>query len=556
MNTENITDQLAAPEAYPHPTRVVDCIETHISWLFLTDEWVYKVKKPVQLAFLDFSTLAKRRHFCEEEVRLNRRLAGTVYRGVVPVVRDDRGRVHVEPVNEGAGEVVDYAVKMRRLPAPAMLDARLARGAVDNSDWNQLIELLVEFHANAAHNSRVACHGTPERVAAQLEENLEELELLIGEAPVGEPLVTDAPGDLSGVMTRSRFQELRSAMRRFTRDRRERLARRHSGGRIREGHGDLHAGNLCRVGGGADARWIAYDCVEFSDAFRCIDVAAEIAFLAMDLDHRGYRGFSGYLVHRYAEVSGDEGLREVVPMYKLHYALVRAKVAAIRAVQESSASVEGCPGKTPRGEVERYLDLATGYVLGPTVVLTCGLPGTGKSTVARALKEVLGGSILRSDVVRKRLAGVSMERRSGGAVDQGIYDSRSGDKTYAALEAEARVELLAGRSVIVDAAFPSPARRARFVRLAEELGARWVCVHLVTPEDVVLERLARRDTETGEVSDADEAVYFAARERFLPPDELDPARVVVARGLPAVDAAHAALDRLTTPARGYDLDAS
>jgi hypothetical protein len=501
----DLVEQLRRPAAYPQPPTEVSLRETHISYLFFAGERVYKVKKPVDLGFLDFSTLERRRHFCAEEVRLNRRLAPRTYLGVVPITRADDGSLQV--AGAGEGEVVEWAVEMIRLPQERMLDRLLDRGEIDNSHMNQLADRLVRFHAEAATGEGVNEHGSVESVGYNVLENFEQTRRFAG--PLSEQaLVSPAL---------HRFLEERA--RAFLDDRCPLLERRVAEGRIRDGHGDLWAGNICFTEEGL----VIYDCIEFADRLRCGDVACDLAFLAMDLDRRGYRAFARYLAKRYAEQSDDAELVSLLPFYKGYRAMVRAKVAGIRFVETRD---EGAPLEEARREAMRYFHLAAAYELGPSVVLTCGLPGTGKSWAARAVARPFEAVLASSDVRRKRLAGVPLHAHHREGWQKGLYAPELTDRTYASLLDEADQALLHGRTSVVDGTFSSRTRRAPFVELAQRRGAPLLVLLVSAGEETIRRRMAERSEDPEAVSDADLEVYRAAKETFEPPAELDARQVL------------------------------
>ncbi|MFQ5427237.1 MAG: AAA family ATPase, partial [Gaiellales bacterium] len=513
---DELVAALSSATAYPSEAAGVEVRQTHISVLFFVDGLVYKVKKPVGFGFLDFTTLARRRHFCEEEVRLNEKLAPGVYRGVVRIVRTEQGRLRVD----GDGEPVEFAVEMRRLPPGRMMDVLLEAGEIDNQQMDELARLLVAFHGDAASGPGVEEHGSPEAVTRNVVENFDQTRGFV--APVGS-------GAQAGARTASPalHGHLEAASRAFLAQEAPLLARRVAEGRIREGHGDLHAENICMTGG----EILVYDRIEFAACLRCGDVACDLAFLAMDLDHRCFRGFSRYLVRRYAALSGDADLATLVDFYKVYRALVRAKVLSLTAVDQALA-----PGhrEQARRAAMSYWQLAASYVVPAAVVLTCGLPATGKTTAARHVARPFEAPVLRSDVRRKLLAGVPPSRARPEAFGTGLYGAEMTDRTYDALLSEARELLRAGRTVVVDATFSSADRRRPFARLAGELGLPLVLVEATAPEQVVRARLAERAAAGGDASDADLSVYLRLRESFEAPRELPPSSVVAAS--PGVEA--------------------
>ena len=528
MDTAELLAALADPRTWPGPggpgagrdadpgegvrTGAVTLIETHLSVLALVGERVYKLKKAVDLGFVDQREPARRRFLCEEELRLNRRLAPGVYLGVVPFAARPDGGLRLR----GPGAAVEWGVEMVRLPAESMLDRLLERGEVDNAALDALAARLVRFHAEAATGPGVDEHGAPDAVASIVLDNFAAL----------------APTGLAPSLLLERLEQ-------HARDRlaahRPLLAARVAAGRIREGHGDLHAGNLCRLPAG----WVAYDALEFSAALRCCDVAADLAFLVMDLARRGLPAFGTWLARRYAERAGDGDLARLMPFYVAYRALVRAKVAALAHAQLASRGAPP-PGarfadeaperlerhealERKRREVVALCVLAARGALPPMLVLTCGLPAGGKSWLARRAAEALDAAWLRSDVRRKALAGVPATSHRA---PPGLYATEMTGRTYGALLHDAREALAAGRTVIVDATFPTAAARAPFVALAREAGVPLRLLHCEADESLVRARMAARLRDPDEVSDADFGVYLAARARFEPPAELSPSEVL------------------------------
>jgi hypothetical protein len=307
-------------------------------------------------------------------------------------------------------------------------------------------------------------------------------------------------------------------------------------GRIREGHGDLHAGNICLTRDGI----VIYDCIEFSRRLRCRDVACELAFLAMDLDLRCFRGFAGYLLHTYTKLTGDPELPAVAGFYKLHMAIVRGKVASIRAADRGLGRDDR---EQSRLEAMRYFHLAAAYTLPTCMILMCGLPGTGKSHAAQAIARPFEAVVMRSDVIRKTLAGVAP--RGGAAEEVGIYSADFTRRTYMAMLDRATTHLQHGRTVVVDATFATAGQRQPFLAAAQALGVDCLLVEMTCPEDVVRARLERRARDTGEVSDADWDVYERAKSRFEPPAEVPAAnRLLVDSRRPAEVVTGAVVDRL------------
>lgn len=472
MTPEDLHRRLLDPHSYPESTGAVDYRETHISRVYLTDHFVYKLKKAVDLGFLDFSTLERRRFFCTEELHLNRRFAPETYLEVVELC-DDGGVLRFG----GPGRPCDYAVKMRRLPDARMLDRLL-----DEEDpglpgeIERLARHLAPLLAACPPCRESAAGGYAAVLAGNCAENLRQTAPAIG------TLLSAEAHRLMGELTGQGMARLAPL-----------FAAREARGLVRDGHGDLHSRNIC-----LSEPIVVYDCIEFAARFRIADVAAELAFLLMDLDYRGRRDLAARFLAAWQEADPDAELAELLPFCKSYRAWVRGKVEYLLSV---GAAVEPQLREEAAERARRYFNLALGYHLEPRLVLVGGLMGVGKSTFARALAEAAGGVVLRSDVVRKELAGLDPAAPSPAAFRQGLYDAAMTARTYAGLRERARRELAAGELVIVDASFMREADRRDFLALAAELGRPAGQIYLHCPVEVTLERLDRRQAEGRDASD-------------------------------------------------------
>jgi len=536
MDPAELDRVLRLPAAYadvvPGATEVTR-IETHLSRLYFVGARVYKVKREVDFGFVDFSTLAKRRQACDDEVRLNRRLAPATYLGVVPIVRGADGTIRVGGAGESGeagepgekGETLEYAVEMERLPAAGMLDARLARGEIDRDVVVRLVETLAAFHERAGRGADVDAFATPEAIERRLLQNLDE-------AAAACRRLDESMGATTPSAPPRLLAALRGAFTRFVRERRDLLLRRVAERRVCEGHGDLHAGNLCVIArpSGAPPDVVAFDCIEFSRALRCLDVAADLAFLRMDLDRLGFPAFGTELARRYAERTRDPELATLLPLYESHLAVVRAKVAALRgaggaggASDESSALRQ-----ESRAVALRYFALAVRPLLPPLVVATCSLPDSGKSAVARAVAPPLHLLHLQADFERKLLCGLAPDAATPPERLAEVYAPETTARTYARLLELARVAIARGRGALLDATFSRADQRAAAAALARDLSAParpvpFVLLHCRIDDEQARRRLAARTTGPGQFSDADVAVYERARPIFQVPDEVAPA---------------------------------
>lgn len=470
---DNLLKGLRNPEAFPHAVEAVRVIETHISAVLLTGEYAYKLKKPLDMGFLDFSTLARRKHFCEEEVRLNRRLAPGLYIDTVAVTGSPQA-----PQVGGSGEPIEYLVRMRQFNPEQQLDRLLARGELNAAHIEELVARIAAFHAEAARVAADAPLGTPEAVFAPMQQNFDQLSPLIEETQRRAQLERLAE------WTRAEYDRLAPL-----------LAERRARGFIRECHGDMHLGNMALVQGDI----AIFDGIEFNDEFRWIDVANEIAFFVMDLESRGANALAHRALNAWVELTGDHQALRLMRFYQTYRAMVRAKVASIRLGQGGLAEDE-------RTEIlaayQRYADLAERYTrdVHPAVVITHGFAGAGKTTLSTQAVETLGMIRLRSDVERKRLHGLAPDARSGSGIASGLYASDATARTYAALLDETRAALDGGFAVIVDASFLDRAHRDRFAELASTCDVSFAVLDVQAPEAHLRERIALRRDDASEAS--------------------------------------------------------
>ena len=468
--TAALRARLAAQMSQP-----VETIETHISTVLLAGEFAYKLKKPVSLGFLDFSTLAQRRFFCEEELRLNRRTAPQIYLDVVPIA----GSIDVPSI--GAGEpVLDYAVRMRRFDTAAVLDQVARDGRLTADAIDRLAQAIARFHAAAVRVGPESGFGTTATVSHWQLDNVDSLR-----AHAHSP---EARERLDRLADWTRGQLERHA---------PRLAARHADGFIRECHGDLHLGNIVLLGVGAGEP-TPFDAIEFNPELRWIDVVSDVAFTTMDLHDHRLSGLAWRLASGYFEHTGDyEGLA-LLQLYSVYRALVRAKVAQIREHQPQLARA---------ARVHEFRSFADHLALAerlaepgaPLLVAMSGLSGSGKSIVAQSIAEHIGGIRVRSDVERKRLFGLPPTAASGGS----IYTAEATRRTYARLHAVARIAAAAGVPVVIDAASLRQAERDALRTLAAELGARFVLVVCEAPLDVLRARVGARAAAGADASEAD-----------------------------------------------------
>ncbi len=509
---------LLRPAAYPHAvTEPIRVAETHISWVLLTGAYAYKIKKPLRLSFLDYSTLERRRRLCEEEVRLNRRHAPDLYLGVSAIA----GTVD-EPRVAGTGPALEYAVRMRQFEPGEELVALLAAGSAEAGEVAALGEAVARLHAAAA-TATDPRHGHPDTVWRIAADNFAELRRL----PECEP-ATSAVDALEHRLA-GEFDRLRSLM-----------LERQAAGRVRECHGDLHCGNVVRWQG----RLVPFDGLEFDEALRFIDVVNDVAFLTMDLAERGRDDLRRAALQAWCETLGDFAGLPLLPYYECYRSLVRAKVASLAALQSSADPTRRASAVA---DCRRYLDWAGARLAPrrPGLLLTCGLSGSGKTWLARQVAPVLGALHVRSDVERKRLAGLAPHEDSRSPPDGGIYTPEFNERTYARLEQCAVAALAAGETVLVDAACLRRTERLRFLELAQARGAPAVILACHAPDALLHQRVAGRRAARSDASEATPEL-LARQAGYREPfdDREQPQVVVVDTSRP--EAATEALARLAT----------
>jgi aminoglycoside phosphotransferase family enzyme/predicted kinase len=482
-----LLEDLARPEAYPAPRpATVTLVTTHISWVFITDHDVWKLKRPVDYGFVDYTTLDRRRHFCHEEVRVNHRLAPDVYLGVVPVRLD--GGVHVLTAK---GTVVDYAVRMRRLPDTASAESLLRHGALTHGHLERLARRLAAFYATSPPGS----NGSLDVIRANVEENFAQVQPFVGRFVEPET-----------------FEAVRGWQLGWLGREAKRFEARREHGRIRDGHGDLR---LEHVYFERDPP-VVIDAIEFNERFRVGDVAADVAFLAMELDARSRPDLAASVLAAFARESGDYDLYGVVDFYLSYRAWVRGKVAGFLAADPSTR-----PEKAQRKarEAEKLFALARAYSeprpgVGP-VIAVGGVIGAGKSTLADALGRALDLPVIDSDRTRKALAGVPATQPA----PAGAYTPAFTDRTYDEVFRRAEVVLDSGRGVILDATFRDRPLRLRARELARRHRRPFRFVEAICDDTTLRARLRARAAGVS-VSDATEALLDRVRREFEPVTEL------------------------------------
>ena len=482
---------LLYPRAYPHPVRAVDLIETHISWVLLTGRIAYKIKRPVHYPFADLRRAAQRRRLCHEEVRLNRRFAPELYLGV-RAIRRRQGEARIG----GPGRIIEHAVSMRQFPRTHELDALLAARRIGPAELETFGAELAGVHERlpVAHARQKL--GRPALQAAGIRHNAAEC-----------VRAAEALGDTADL------RALTASLERWSNAALPLLERRFIAGRVRECHGDLHAGNIVRCG----ARLLPFDCLEFDPALRWIDVADEVSFLLADLEARQRPLHAQAFLGGYLAASGDYQACLLAPVFRAHRGLVRAKIMALTELASGTARIAR---RTARHWREKYLESARRALAPqrPKLVLMCGLSGSGKTWLARRLAPALQAVHLRSDIERKRLAAIAPLARSASAIARGLYAREVTAEVYARLAECATDALAGGYTTIVDATFAAAGDRARFRVLAAQLGLDLQIVYCHAPRRVLESRIRQRGRRADDPSEADLEVLHWQERHFTPPD--------------------------------------
>jgi len=491
---------LCDPGRYPHAVESVQVLETHISWVLLTGPFAYKIKKPVNLGFLDFSRLEQRSFYCREELRLNRRFAPQLYLDVIPI-----GGTPENPCLSATENVFEYALKMVQFPHEERLDRVLSRGELSPVWCDLLAEEVAQFHQDIEVAASESLFGDHDQVHKPIEESLRQIA-----SRIADPTQTTA-------LSRWCRETHASQVAEFTRRKME--------GFIRECHGDLHLENMVRLEG----KVVLFDCIEFSERLRWIDVASDLAFVLMDLTYRNRADLANRLVNAYLEITGDYGGLAVLRYYLVYRALVRASVSCIRA---SQSDVPLADRAAILHSGEQHLELAESYTrpLPPILIITHGPSGSGKTTYTQALVEAIGAIRIRSDIERKRLVGLSAKARSAANAAAELYSPAMTSKTYEQLAVLARMVLDAGHPAIVDATNLKHSQRQLFRQLADELRISLVILDFQSPESLLRERLEQR---SGAGQDASEATVSVLEHQLCAREELTADELAVSIGIEA-----------------------
>lgn len=490
MSSDNISDliqHMKQPEFYPHPVKEpIELIQTHISYILLTGEYTYKLKKPVDFGFLDFSTLAKRHHFLDEELRLNKPIAPEIYLEVLPIAKQ-----HDKYVLGGEGEPIEYTLKMQQFPQENLLINMFDRGTLTEAHLEELGKFVAEFHAETPTNEYIRSFGETDIIQESIEDNYRKTEKYIGI-----------------LQTQKQFEEIKHFSDTFL-EKTELFKQRRDKNKIRECHGDLHLKNICWW----HDKIQLFDRIEFNEPFRFVDVIYDVAFVVMDLEVRERHDFANIFLNTYLEQTGDwEGL-QVLPLYLSRQAYVRAKVTSFllddRAISEKEK-------QEAAKSASNYYKLAWEYTKSKQgkLILMSGLSGSGKTTIARKIAKEINAIHIRSDAVRKHLVGIPLTEKG----DDEIYTPQISDRTYDRLLELGGMLATQGFSVILDAKYDRHSLRQKAIDLAKSQQIPLEIIYCMAPIEILSDRLSQR---TGDISDATSDLLTSQQESFEPFSEVE-----------------------------------
>lgn len=497
-----VLDFLNHTASYPHNPGSVIHLQTHISHVFIVPPYVYKIKKPVDFGFLDYSTLRKRKHFCEQEVNLNRRLCSDIYLGVEPIYRSGSG---LRLSSKQNGQVVEYAVKMKKLDDRYFLHSYLAQNALTKDHLDRVAQKLTDFYNGQKPDEKILQYGKIDLIRYNTDENFEQTQLFIGETIDEETLeairyFTDRYLEKNEALFQLRVQEQR----------------------IVDGHGDLH---LEHIHVGPDSICI-YDCIEFNERFRYGDLAADLAFLAMDLDFNDRWKEARYLVERMSKGLNDPDLPKIINFYKCYRAYVKGKVKSLQSGEEDVPEQER---KAARQKANNYFNLSLRYALlgsQPKVLIFMGRVATGKSTLAQYIANKLRIRLFSSDRVRKKGAGLPLDKRPPEAERMNLYSEEMTQKIYATLRHETKTCIQNDQSVALDATFSSRDSREKLVEAMEAIDAAYLFIEAHSPDKTIIARLRSRDREIETISDARMEDFEMLDNRYEKPNEIDSSNIL------------------------------
>jgi len=526
VDTSDVQRQLIAflesPQSYPHNPAEARSLQTHISWVFIAPPFVFKVKKPVNFGFLDFRTLEKRRRFCQRELELNRRLCPEIYLGVVPIYKTASGFSF-----KAEAEIAEYSVKMRELQSGWFLSELLAKGLVGETEINRVIACLHRFYESETPSPEIEQWGTPEKLKISTDENFAQVEPFVGRTI--SPLA---------------FEAIRHFTNQFYVANEKLFRERIQQHRILDCHGDLHLDHIHLT----PAATTIFDCIEFNDRFRFVDVANDLAFLGMDFDLEGRSDLANLLLQTAVRKFHDTGMLKVTDFYKCYRAVVRGKVESIQALEPETVKPE-----EHEKQAARYFRLALQYAVAgsePLVLVVMGRVGTGKTMIARRLGSELDWPVFSSDEIRKRLAGVPLTERTAAERRDEVYSKQMTEQTYKKLLEHGLAALEAHNGVVLDATFSSRANRKSLRDACAKADVHLQVVELDVDPSQIKRRLKARDETSAKISDARLEDFEKLSAAYKPPSELTRDLIKISTNIAVSDSVKAGLLQLAKKQAG------
>jgi len=496
MSSINLLEYLKQPSFYGPDVDSVNVIQTHISFVGLTGKYAYKVKKPVNFGFLDFSTLEKRKFFCDEELRLNKRLCPDIYLDVIPITK-----INDTIELDGNGEIIDYAVKMKEFSQNKIMTSLLKKELISEKIIEKIVDILIKFYSSIKQDKEIDKYGSLISIKQNTDENFEQTKSVV-----------------NNTITKENYEYLESVTEKFFQSREQVFNNRILDGRILECHGDLHSGNIVV----SDSDIFIFDCIEFNKRFRFCDVASDIGFLAMDLDYLNNQYLSSFLIDNYVKKSKDKNVLNVLNFYKCYRAYVRGKVTGFKL---SDPNIDKSEKNDIISTACKYFDLATYYAKlfsldtlkdkKSLLFFVSGLTGTGKSTVARKISVDYHSYLINTDIVRKKMEGIDIFDRRHDKFDTGLYSPEKMDTIYNKVIDIAEKHLLSGKNVVLDATFTKKKYRDKAFNIGEKNNAKVLNIHCICPDNIVKKRLEDR-VKKRSISDGRWEIYKEQKKKYEP----------------------------------------
>jgi len=506
MKQKKFVEQLKNPKIYDEKIDSVKFLQTHISYVSLTGKHAYKIKKPVDFGFLDFSTLEKRKKFCQKEITLNKRLCPEIYETVVPIT-EENGKIKIN----GSGKVIDYAVKMKEFPQDNLMNKLLQKGEIDEEEISKIVDALNDFYKSEKSTDEIKEFGRIKTIKENTDENFDQTKSKIG--------VT---------IDKEKYNKIKKTTNKFLEEKDDVFKKRIKNDFIKDCHGDLHTGNIVIK----NNEICVFDCIEFNERFRYGDVASDIGFLAMDLDFQGSPYLSSYMIKKYVEKSGDHGIYDVLNFYKSYRAYVRGKVTGFRL---DDPDIDENEKKNITKTAHKYFDLSYYYTLlmkyfldekeKPILFITSGLPGTGKTTIANKVSVDYCAKKVSTDEVRKEMRGIGKYEQHHDPYNTGLYSPEKMKETYERVIEKGEEQLINRKNVVLDATFKTIELTKKARDIADKTGSSFLILNTVCPEEIVKKYLKKRVRKKS-ISDGRWEIYVKQKEEFEQIKKDEPSLVI------------------------------